>query len=189
MSAPEWTPPTAAQRAAANEIVDAIIEALRSDRGVHAETAIAAAARVGGTFLFRSFGFEAANIKPGSPVFSDAANERGPLLVQTLGNELIAAGVDKAALTVGPPVADAHQPHLSLVDTQTLLEARLRGIAGKHGLSQGQAAHACAIAAARLVKMCAQVLDMRIGVALAAQGFVEGSKTMPLPLAANTRSP
>jgi hypothetical protein len=184
MSAAQWTPPAAAQRTAANEIVDAIIEALRADRGVHAEAAVAAAARLGGTFLFRSLGFEAANIKPGSPVFSDAANERGPL--QTLGNELIAAGVDKGALTVGPPIGDAHQPHLSLADTQTLIESRLFAIAGKHGLSQEQAAHACALAAARLIKMTAQVLDVPIGVALAAQGFVEGSKTMPVPLAAGS---
>jgi hypothetical protein len=183
MSAIRWTEPTPAQRAVANEFVDAIIEVLRSDRGVHAETSIAAAARLGGTFLFRSFGFDSRNIQPGSPVFSDASNELGPLLVQTLASERIAARASKAALTVGPPVEDAHRPHLSVIETQTLIEPRLRAIAGKQGLSQEQAAHACALAAARLIEMCADVLDPRIGFALAAQGFVEGSKTMPMPLA------
>ena len=133
MSAPEGTRRTPAQRRAANEIVDAIVEALRSDRGVHAQTAIAAAARMGGTFLFRSFGFETRNTEAGSP------------------------------------------------------ESPLRRIAARHGLSTEQAAHACALAAARLVKMCAEVLDAQIGFALAAQGFVEGSKTMPVSLAADAQ--
>jgi hypothetical protein len=57
------------------------------------------------------------------------------------------------------------------------------------GLSAEEAAHACALAAARLVKMCAEVLDARIGFALAAQGFVEGSKTMPVALAGDARGP
>jgi hypothetical protein len=77
---------------------------------------------MGGTFLFRAFGLESRGIQPGAPVFSDAANERGPLL-------------------------------------------------------------------SRLITMFAQVLDARIGFALAAQGLVEGSKTMPGSLAADAQSP
>ena len=188
MSAPRWTPPTEAQRRAADEIVDAIVAALRSDRGVHAETAIAAAARIGGAFLFRSFGFEPRGIEPGSPVFSDAANERGPLLVQTLGTELMAAGVGKAVLSAGAQIPDAHLPHLSVTETQTLIESPLRRIAERYRLSPEEAAHACALAAARLIAMCAQVLDAQTGFALAARAFVEGSKTMPIRLPQGTNA-
>ena len=45
------------------------------------------------------------------------------------------------------------------------------------------------LAAARLVEMCAEVLDVRIGFALAARGFVDVSKTMPVPLAAAPGAP
>ena len=179
---PQWTPPTEAQLAAANEVVDSIVEAFRSDRGVHAETAVAAASRIAGTFLFRSFGFDFRNIQPGSPVLSDAANERGPLLLRTLGTALVVGGVNKSALTVVAEIPDEHRPHLSIAETQTRIEATLRAIASRHGLSQEQAAHACALAAARLIKMCADVLEPRIGFALATRGFVEGTKTVPAAL-------
>ena len=180
-----WTPPTGAQRAAADEIVSAITAALRSDRGVHAETAIAAAARLGGTFLFRSFGFEPTGAKPGSPVLSDAANERGPLLMQTLAAEIAELGVDASRMNAGD-IPDAHHPQLSVTETQARIEAALRSVADKHALSDEHAAHACALAAARLIKMCTGVLDPRVGFALAVYGFVEGSKTMPIPLPKRT---
>lgn len=179
MTAPEWSPPTPAQLAAADAMVDVIIELLRTDRGVHAETAIAGAARIGGTFLFRSFGYNLKDAQPGSPVFSDAANEHGPLLMRTLETQMRALGIETLELTRDGEVPDEHRPHLSVIETQTLLEAPLRRISNEHRLSSEQAAHACALAAARLVKMCAQVLEPRIGFTLAVYGLVEGSKTMP----------
>jgi hypothetical protein len=71
------------------------------------------------------------------------------------------------------------------------VESRLRAIASNHGLTEEQAAHACALAAARLIQMCSSVLDPKIGFAIAAFGFVEGSKTMPVPLqpAASAKRP
>jgi hypothetical protein len=42
---------------AAQEFMDTTIHALKTDRGLHAETAIAATARMAWTFLFRSFRF------------------------------------------------------------------------------------------------------------------------------------
>ena len=186
---PQWTPPTEAQLTAASEMVDLIVDALRSDRGVHAETAIGAAARMAGTCLFRSFGFELRNVKPGSPVLSDAANERGPLLLQTLGTALAAAKLQSSALTLPPDIADEHRPRLSLIETQTLLEPAVRRIAARHGLTPEQAAHACTLAAARLIRMCVEVLDPRIGFAVATQGFVEGTKTAPVPLPKDSAVP
>ena len=180
MNAQTWTAPTAEQRAAAIEIVDAIIDALASQRGVHAETAVAAAARMSGTFAFRSFGLPVTNIEPGSPVFSDAANEHGPLLVRTVTTEAIALGIDESNLRSADPIADDHRPHLSLVETQRLLDVPLKSIVEQHSLSSQQSAHACAIAAGRLMHMCAQVLDPRIAFSLVVQGLVEGSKTAPI---------
>src|SRR5215813_11778474 len=101
MTEPAWTAPTEAQWQAAKKISQLIIAALTTDRGIHAETAVASAARLGGTFLFRSFGLKTDGVKPGTPVLSDAANEYGPLLIQTFGTALgrLGLSVDQSAIS------------------------------------------------------------------------------------------
>ncbi len=179
MITPQWTPPTKSQLAAADEMVDAVIKSLRSDRGVHAETAIASAARMAGTFLFRSFNFLNIDAAPGSAVFSDAANDYGPLLIDTLGSGLVTLGLAKPSTDMAIP--EEHKPHTTVLETQSLIEAPLHEIALTHNLTLEQAAHSCALVAARLIQMSAQVLEPQIGFALAAYAIVEGSKTMPAP--------
>jgi len=180
----EWKAPTKAQAAAAAKMVEAIVRLLRNEKGVHAETAIAAAARLGGTFLFRTFGLPTAGIEPGSPVFSDQANDEGPGLMQTFAFGLVAESLDPRALQTNDlDVPQQHQPLLTVVQTQEKLEVEVRAITAARKLADREAAHACALAAASLVKLTVQVLDPRIGFAVAAYGFVEGTKTMPMPLA------
>ena len=53
---------------AAEEFARTTIETLKTERGIHAETAIAGTARMAGTFLFRSFNFSLKDAKPGSPM-------------------------------------------------------------------------------------------------------------------------
>lgn len=178
-----WTQPTRAQRAAAGKIVEALVSALRTEKGTHAETAIAAAARMAGTFLFRSLGLGTAGVEPGSPVLSDAANEHGPLLVQTFGVGLVAEGIDPTRIEPDLHIHEQNRPLLNVTETQEKVETTLRAIAAAHRLDDRQAAHACALAAARLVRMTAQVLEPRTGFAVAAYGFIEGTKTMPIALA------
>jgi hypothetical protein len=182
MNDPTWIPPTEAQLQAAGETVDAIIASLQDTGGVHAETAVSAAARMAGTFLFRSFNFSQLDAEPGTAVLSEEANVQGPLLIQTLGAGLNVFGValDSSEMKSGFP--EENNPQLSVTATQELLEARLRAIASGHGLTGPQAAHACALAAAKLIEMTSGVLDPHVGFSLAAFGFVEGSKTMPAPL-------
>jgi len=179
----EWKAPAKAQVVAAAKMVEAIVRLLRNEKGVHAETAIAAAARLGGTFLFRSFGLPTEGIEPGAAVLSDRANEEGPALMQTFAYGLAAENLDPRALqTSDLDVPDQNRPLLSVVQTQEKLEGEMRAIAAAQKLGASQAAHACALAAARLVKMTMQVLDPRVGFAVAAYGFVEGTKTMPVAL-------
>lgn len=178
----QWTPPTKAQHAAAGKIVEAIVAALRTEKGTHAETAIAGAARMAGTFLFRSLAIPAGDAAPGTPVLSEAANEHGPLLVQTFGVGLVGEGIDPTKIKPDLHIPEQNQPLLSVTQTQEKLEPALRAIAAKHRLDDAQAAHACALAAARLVRMTVAVLEPRTGFAVAAYGFIEGSKTMPIAL-------
>lgn len=183
-----WSKPTPAQAAAAQKIVEAIVQALHTEKGTHAETAIAAAARMAGTFLFRSFGLATDGVAPGSPVLSEAANEHGPLLVQTFGVGLVGEGIDPSKIQPDLRIHEQNQPLLGVTETQEKLEPALAGIARSYRLDDKQAAHACALAAAKLVRRTAAVLEPRTGFAVAAYGFIEGSKTMPIPRPAPVES-
>ena len=92
------------QISAAQELVNKTIDLLKTDRGVHVETAVAGTARMAGTFLFRSFNFPINSIQPGQAVLSDQANEQGPRLIQVLGGMLSHIGVslDRAATAPDP---------------------------------------------------------------------------------------
>jgi len=183
MAAPQWSPPTQPQLRAADSYVDIVVKSLRTDKGVHSETAIAAAARMAGTFLFRSFDFPLKDVKPGSAVLSDAANDRGPLLLQTLGAGLSALKVNLDSSKLSANVPNENQPQLSVSETQSRVEAQFRDVSENLNLTPEQSAHACALAAARLIHMTSTALDPHIGFSVAAYGFVEGSKTAPAPLA------
>src|SRR5262245_10112258 len=108
----QWVEPTAAQRAAADEYIQILLRECRTQAGVHAGTAIASAARMAGTFLLRSFSLPLKDVAPGTPVLSEQANDHGPLLMRTLGTELIGlvAGLDQNRLS--EPVPDNVAPLL-----------------------------------------------------------------------------
>ncbi len=171
------------QTEAAQEFVTAAMDALSaSNNRLHAETVIAATARMAGTFLFRSFAFPLDGVEPGQSVFSDAANEQGPALIQILGNALQHSGVN---LDRSQP-AESHddKPLLNFLATQKLLEPTFATIRGRLGLSYQEAAESAAVASAILIQRCASVLDPHSAFNIAAYGFVEGSKTAPDPVAA-----
>jgi len=182
MSEPAWMAPTEAQWQAAEKISQLIIAALTTDRGIHAETAVASAARLAGSFLFRSFGLKTGGVKPGTPVLSDAANEYGPLLIQTFGTALVRLGVSVDQSAISEPIPPDHAPQLSILQTAAALEAPATTLAERFQLDKHGTAHACALAAAILIQKAQSVLDPDIGAAIAVYGFVEGSKTMPPPL-------
>ena len=175
---------TPSQIQAAQAFAGATVEALREGQGVHAETAIAATARMAGTFLFRSFDFPLPDVQPGQAVLSDNANERGPELLQILGGLLTQLGV-----ALDPQLLDAepgpeHQPRRGFLDTQRRIEPLYDAIRLRLDLSLEQAAHAAAVATAIVIRQCAQVLHPSVAFAIAAYGFVEGAKTAPAPLGA-----
>jgi hypothetical protein len=182
MTALQWSPPTQAQLRAADQYVEIVLKALRSGKGVHSETAIAAAARMAGTFLFRSFNFSLADVKPGSAVLSDAANDHGPVLIKTLSAGLAGLKVSLDQSRLSGKIPKENSPQISVTETQALMERQFREVSHKIGLTPEQSAHACALAAARLIQRTSGVLDPNVGFSVAAYGFVEGSKTAPIPL-------
>lgn len=171
-----------AQLQAANEFAEATIAAVRDPRGVHAETAIAALARMAGTFLFRSFGFEIADLTPGQAVFSEQANEQGPRLLDILGSTLAALDVPLDPKKLTGKVDPERSPRRAFLETQKLLEPRLAPIRDAHGLSLMEAAEAAAAGAALLIRHGVNVLDPHAAFNLAVYAFIEGAKTAPDPV-------
>lgn len=169
-----------AQLAAGRQIASRIINDLATERGAHAETVIAAAARMGGTILFRTFGLPSNGVVPGTPVLSDIANERGPVLVEVMKGGLAGLGIEINERAL-PVVTPDHASHFSVIETQQKLDVALYEIAASNGLSGESAARACALASAMLIHQTRSVLEPALGFAIAVHGFVEGTKTMPMP--------
>jgi hypothetical protein len=133
----------------------------------------------------RSFGLPIQTLAPGSPVLSDAANERGPVLVDVLGSILQSMKIDIDAQRATSQPSEL-KPQLSVIETQERLDAPLRRLQATHGLSDEEAAHACAIATAFFIRDCASVLNVETAFGIAVYGFVEGTKTVPVRIAEPT---
>ncbi len=170
------------QMDAAEKFSAATIQLLQDERGVHAETAIAAAARMAGTFLFRSFNSPLDDATPGQPVLSEQANEQGPRLMQILVGVLEQIGIVVDQEVISQPTDPEHEPLLGFLDTQKKLEPEFAAIRESFGLSLGEAAEAVAIATAMLIRQCTEVLDPSVAFGIALYGFVQGTKTYPAPL-------
>lgn len=167
---------------AAQEFADTTINALKTDRGLHAETAIAATARMAGTFLFRSFRFSTKGIEPGQVVLSGLANEQGPQLLQVLEGALSHLGVSLNEEEMGRAPGPENQPHQGFLETQKHLEPLYAAVKKRHRLSAKEAAESGAIAAALLIRQCSQVLNPNVAFGIAVYGIIEGTKTAPAPV-------
>ena len=167
---------------AAEEFAETATQLLGTENGFHPPTLVAATARMAGTFLFRSFGFQLEGASPGQPVLSEAANEHGPRLVQTAWAVLAHLGIsldeDGASESSDPD----DQPARDFLATQKELEPAFLDIKDRHGLSQQEAADAAAIASAILIHQNLNSLDPNVGFGIAVYGFIEGTKTVPDPV-------
>jgi len=163
----------------AKQFYSAILNGLRNERGVHAETAIAAAGRLAGTCLLRSLKLPIDTMEPGRAVFSDLANERGPALVDLLAGVLGQMGIGVDVGRSQGAAEAAAKPQLTVAETQTRLEPTLDQIRRSHQLTHEESAHAAVIAAAMFIRDCASVLGTDAGFGIAVYGLVEGSKTVP----------
>ena len=67
--------------------------------------------------------------------------------------------------------------------TETLLDAPFRAVAGKYELTDQQVAASLGISAAILIQNCAGFLDPHVAYVVATYGMVEGAKTVPFDAA------
>jgi len=168
------------QNKVAGLFVDLVAARAGTGRAVHAETAIAMAARLSGSLLFRSFNFEFQKLDPGSVLLSEQANEEGPQLINILDSMLQNFGVtlDKTKLG-GRNALRGEEPKLSIIESLALLQEDAIRIAGENRLSLKEAAQSAAMATAFVVKECARSIGGEVGFNVAIYGLIEGSKTVP----------
>lgn len=154
---------------------------LSTERGIHAETIIASAARMAGTMLFRSFAFPVNDFEPGTIVLSDEANTQGPKLVNLLLSTLTQLGstFEDAA---NREAMDTKDSRFTLQKTQELLDPIILSYCSEKRINFEDAALSLAMTSAILVHDCRSFLDVRHGVGIALYGFVEGSKTAPIAI-------
>jgi hypothetical protein len=188
---------------ASSEIAKFLIESYRNERGVHAETILAAAAALAGEFALRA-------VEPVLPetgwVISDKINpllfedeRRGKATLWTVvrtGAERAGAApedlpdpvavVARVAAAVGgspfPPLSipDRHYPHEWSPNACPRLRGGIEKIAAEQGLSAGDTAMALAYAIALLIAQTKDVLPPAIAATLALEVMVGVSRMVPM---------
>ena len=134
------------------ELTQTILSKLATEKGVHAETAVSAAARMAGTLVLRCCRLPRANFKPGSPVFSDQVDELGPKVLESVDQTLAFLKVPIDTKKLNYDIPERNQPLMKLLEVQSLLDPSFRMILQKHGLSDEEGAHAAAVSTAVIIE-------------------------------------
>ena len=156
-----------------------------SEQGIHAETIIAAAARMAGTALFHAMPGGLERLPQGSVAVSDQTNAEGQKLTRLLFATLRQLGhtaIDEQRL--GGATESTALARLSLAETREILEPWCQKIRGVCDLTWREFADAAVVATANLIHECRSVLAVHPGCAIAIHGMVESLKTVPTKEAA-----
>ncbi|UKM66581.1 hypothetical protein GSB9_03171 [Flavobacteriaceae bacterium GSB9] len=172
------------QNKATGEIVDLIASAIGKNREVHSATAIATSARLSGSFLFKSFGLNIDDAKPGTAVLSNQANEEGPELINVIGAVLSNMGVNIDNNKMES--AEIQKTELDFLQSLNLTQAKATEIMKKHKLTEKEMSVACAMSTAFIIQQCQNDLEVESGFNTAVYGLIEGSKTVPPELSEST---
>lgn len=168
-------------------IVALIIKTISNERGVHAETAIAAAAVLTGEIVLSVSGYDLSGLEPGSAVFSDVVNQllfeaEGHLTVSDVFfNALYSQGIDVSKESWPENIPEEHQVMLDPLQIVARARPQLNVLFESQPLEPLDRAYAAAQATALLVAETRRVLDPNIGKALALEAMLRGAKTVPLP--------
>ena len=173
------------KRKVAEAFFEAIATSFGKGREVHAGTAIAAAGRMTGAFLFRSFDFDLPNGKPGTAVLSEVANEAGPRKMQELADCLTAFGIAISDASASTPTPTEHKPQEDYLTTYSRFAGPFWAIKEQQALTLDEAASACTMTIAALIRECQATIEPGIAFGIAVYGIIEGSKTIP-PFALGT---
>lgn len=183
-------PPVPDFRDLPERIATLIVTALRNERGVHAETAIATAAVLVGECVLRAHIANLSDLPPQSALLSDDVNrtlfegDHELTISDVFINALFAQGIDVSTRSWVETIPEEHQLILDPLAVIARIRPRLEDAftqAGAHEMLER--AYATASATALLVAQTRKVLDPNIGKALALESILRGAKTVPLPTA------
>lgn len=149
---------------------------LTAEGRLHAETLIVSTARMAGSLMYKSFGFDK-SIKPGTSVLSDQANTQGPKLMNMMFITLKGLGHQIGEEHLNKEFLSSKLSQLSFKESHDRLAPFFLKYCEVAPISLSDAAFGAAIAAGILVHDCQEVLPADKGAALAVYGFVEGVKT------------
>lgn len=155
---------------------------------LHAETLIASMARMAGSLMFRSFGFDK-SIEPGTAVLSDQANIHGPKLMNVMFATLQQLGDKVGEDSFDREYASAKYSQLTFKESHDRLAPFFLKYCEATSIGFQDAAMGAAIATGMLIHDCREVLSVDKGGAIAVYGFVEGTKTAPFPLSPASPQP
>ncbi|MBT0568714.1 hypothetical protein KIK84_00110 [Curvibacter sp. CHRR-16] len=154
---------------------------LATERGLHAETLISSVARMAGSLMYRSFGFDE-KIAPGTSVLSDQANTHGPKLMNLMFVTLQQLGQQVGEGNINRDYYSRKFSQLTFQQAHEQLAAFFLQYCKAAQISFHDAALGAAIATGILINDCREVLDVEKGAAIAIYGFIEGTKTAPYPI-------
>jgi hypothetical protein len=117
---------------AAQAFANAAVAALQDGGKMHAGAVVAGSARMGGTYLFRSFGPNPRGMKRDHAVLSEPAEVQGPVLVQIAAGILDRLGIKLDSAAAGAPADSPH--HQESLQTQKTLEQAFAPIKDKFAL-------------------------------------------------------
>jgi hypothetical protein len=176
---------TRRREVAAGEFLDVLQDHFSKTFESHPASLLYAAAWLAGASLFRSFRFP--HLPPaGSVVLSDKANDEGLRLLETYFSTLLEKyRIKVATADIIYDIPQEYKPVKDILAVQKLLQHAFVTIIKRQGLDDVQAAEAGALVCALLTEhYCILNKDLAINLAtgIVCMGFVEGTKTSPLPL-------
>lgn len=147
----------------------------------HAGTALAVAARLAGTNLFRSL-YDQKDFTPGVAVLSEEVNEAWPPLMNMFAHYCKQNGLD---VLTKPMVTTFPEKDKPLMDTDQVLQEyqnSYHNVMKNHGLDYLNAAYAGIIVSSIIFEYhCKRVrdIDPYVAAGIVVMGIVEGAKTAP----------
>lgn len=165
------------QNKAVNDIVEMVVAVIgNGSREIDTTEAISSTARLAGSFLFRSFGFEINDAKPGTVMLSEVANTKGPQLVNITQAVLQNFGIqiDNSKMSSG----NQKQAESNFVDIINKVQNPALEIMEKNDLSYEQMAQSGAIATAFIIQQSGNITPEE-GFGTAIYHYIEGTKTYP----------
>ncbi len=176
---------------AAMEFVKILQDRFLAPNGkAHAGTVLSTAARLAGTSLYRSLNYKN-DITPGVVVLSKEVNEAWPQLMNLFAFYCKQNGIDvmsKPLVTVFP---EQDKPPMDVAQVQQEFQDRYNEIMKRYGLDYLNGARSGMVACSIIFQYhctVARDIDPHVATGIIAMGVVEGAKTAPPPLKAESSS-